>query len=63
MISINIDNLSVVEARALFNALSEEGYLSNAECNLNAHNSSVRLESYQRYRLLSDLAEFFNESR
>jgi hypothetical protein len=59
MISINIDNLSVVEARALFNALSEEGYLSNAECNLNAHNSSVRLESYQRNLLLADLVEFF----
>ncbi len=59
MISINIDNLSGVEARALCNALSEEGYLSNAECNLNAHNSSVRLESYQRNLLLADLVEFF----
>lgn len=63
MINIYFDNLSVAEAKALFDAFSEKGYLSSAECNLNAHNSSVRLEGYQRYTFISDLAGYFHESR
>ena len=64
MLNIYFENLSTQEANALFDAFRDKSYLSNAECNLNAHNSSVRLEGYQRYIFLSDLAEhFYNESR
>jgi hypothetical protein len=59
MTNVNIDNLSVAEAKALFDAFAEKDYLSNAECNLNGHNSSVRLECYKRYDFFCDLAGFF----
>lgn len=64
MLNIYFDNLSLQEAKSLFDAFRDKDYLSNAECNLSAHNSSVRLEGRDRYIFLSDLAEhFYNESR
>lgn len=64
MLNIYFDSLSPQEAKKLFDAFADKSYLSNAECNLNGHNSSVRLEGHQRYTFLSDLAEcFYNESR
>jgi hypothetical protein len=63
VLNIYFDNLSVMEAKELFDAFAENSYLSNAECNLNGHNSSVRLEGYDRYTFLSDLADHFYVSR
>lgn len=59
MINIYFENLSPQEARELFDAFSRKSYVSNVECNLNPHNSSVRLEGYDRYTFLTDLAEHF----
>ena len=59
MINIYFENLSPQEARELFDAFSRKGYVSSVECNLNAHNSSVRLEGYDRFTFLTDLAEHF----
>lgn len=62
--NVYIDNLSAAEAQSIFNAFADKQYLSNAECNLNGHNSSVRLECYKRYDFFCDLAGYFqNESR
>lgn len=62
--NVYIDNLSTAEAQALFNAFADKTYLSNAECNLNGHNSSVRLECYKHYDFFCDLAGYFqDESR
>lgn len=63
MLNIYFDNLSPQDAKALFDAFAEKSYLSSAECNLNGHNSSVRLEGYDRYTFLSDLADHFYVSR
>ena len=63
MLNIYFDNLSPQDAKALFDAFADKSYLSNAECNLNGHNSSVRLEGYDRYTFLSDLADHFYASR
>lgn len=59
MTNVYIDNLPAARAQNIFNAFADKEYLSNAECNLSAHNSSVRLESYNSGSLLKDLAEFF----
>lgn len=58
MTTVYIDSLSAEEAKALFNAFSDKSYLASAECNLNGHNSSVRLECYKRYDFFSDLAGY-----
>lgn len=62
MTNVYIDNLSVAEAQALFNAFADKNYLSNGECNLNGHNSSVRLESYKRYNFFCDLVGYFHDA-
>lgn len=63
MTNVHIDNLSATEAQALLNAFAWKDYLSNAECNLNGHNSSVRLEAHSRFQLFDDLAVYFDEPR
>lgn len=63
MLNIYFDNLSLADAKTLFDAFAKKSYLSSAECNLNVPNSSVRLEGRQCYTFLSDLAEHFYESR
>lgn len=64
MTDVYIDNLLAFQAQDIFNHFADKPYLSNAECNLNGHNSSVRLECYKRYDFFCDLAGYFqNESR
>jgi hypothetical protein len=60
--NVYIDNLPAARAQNIFNAFADKDYLSNAECNLNGHNSSVRLEAYSRFQLFDDLAVYFDES-
>lgn len=62
MTNVYIDNLSTSEAQELFNAFADKNYLSNAECNLNGHNSSVRIECYGN-KVYGDLAQYFLDKR
>lgn len=57
--NLYIDNLSTKQAQDLFNHFADKEYLSSAECNINGHNSSVRLETYKKYDFFCDLAGFF----
>lgn len=62
MTNVYIDNLSTSEAQKLFNVFADKQYLSNAECNLNGHNSSVRIECHSN-KVFGDLEAYFYESR
>lgn len=62
MINVYIDQLSAADALELFNYISERDYIYSAECNRNAHNSSVRIECYND-KVFGDLAQYHYEQK